>query len=254
MSLWRRLRGNKEFSTNGCRIYAIGDVHGCFPLLVRLLQEIERDQKERQPKETHVVLLGDYIDRGPQSREVCQLLHAMNHSHYFHCLRGNHEQTMLDVLGGDRMALRFWLKYGGEETLLSWGIEAWLIERAYSSESAQIELIQAFRRAVPPSFITWLGSLPSHHVHGNYLFVHAGIRPHARLDEQVDDDLLWIREPFLSSTARHPWRVVHGHSVTSEVDIRHNRIGVDTGAFRSGVLSAVGIEEDVNWVLQACAP
>lgn len=253
MSLWGRVRKAKRQSTNGCRIYAIGDVHGCFSLLVELLQMIERDQKARSPIETHVVLLGDYIDRGPQSRDVCQLLHAMNTSAYFHCLRGNHEQTMLDVLNGNRMALRFWLKYGGEETLMSWGIDPMLIERAYNGESGQIQLIKAFQRVVPPSFIKWLRALPAHHVHGDYLFVHAGVRPFFRLDDQVEDDLLWIREPFLSSTVKHPWRVVHGHSESEEVELLHNRIGIDTAAYRTGVLTAVGIEDDDVWTIQTSA-
>lgn len=250
MSLWGRIRRNKKFSTDGCRIYAIGDVHGCFPLLVQLLQMIERDQKQRVPIETHVVLLGDYIDRGPQSRDVCELLHAMHSSSYFHCLKGNHEQTMLDVLDGNRMALRFWLKYGGEETLISWGIEPGMIERAYRGETGQRQLIEVFQQRVPADFVSWLRKLSPHYVHGDYLFVHAGVRPNLRLEEQTVDDLLWIREPFLSSRIRHPWRVVHGHSESDQVQALPNRIGIDTGAYRSGVLTAVGIEDDYHWTIQ----
>lgn len=253
MSLLGRLRRKARYSTDNCRIYAIGDVHGCFPLLVSLLQMIERDQRARAPLETHVVLLGDYIDRGPQSRDVCELLQAMEGSAYFHCLKGNHEETMLQVLKGNRMALRFWLKYGGEETLLSWGVDQGLIERAYGSEGNQWQLIEAFQAAVSPTIVKWMTALPSLHRHGDYLFAHAGIRPRFRLDEQTDEDLLWIREPFLSSKARHPWRVVHGHSQSETAQILHNRIGIDTGAYRSGMLTAIGIEDDEAWPIEAKA-
>lgn len=251
MSLWNRFRRKVRYSTNECRIYAIGDVHGCFPLLVSLLQKIEEDQRQRAPMETHVVLLGDYIDRGPQSREVCELLHAMRDSAYFHCLMGNHEETMLNVLDGNRMALRFWLKYGGEETLLSWGLEPDLIARAYLSESGQWQLIEAFRERVSPDLVGWMRGLRSHHQHGGYLFVHAGVRPKCRLEEQSEEDMRWIREPFLSSTAWHPWRVVHGHSQSESAEILHNRIGIDTGAYRTGMLTAIGIEDDDAWEIVA---
>lgn len=251
MSLLGRLRRRARYSTDNCRIYAIGDVHGCFPLLVRLLQMIEQDQRSRSPLETHVVLLGDYVDRGPQSRDVCELLQAMEGSAYFHCLKGNHEETMLRVLDGNRMSLRFWLKYGGEETLLSWGIDSRLIERAYGSEGSQWQLIEAFQAAVPDSIVRWMRGLPVFHRHGDYLFTHAGVRPRLKLEEQSDEDLLWIREPFLSSKARHPWRVVHGHSQSDTAEILPNRIGIDTGAYRSGVLTAIGIEDDDAWPIEA---
>jgi len=250
MSLWHRLRQDKSRTTNGCRIYAIGDVHGCFSLLVQLLQQIERDQSDRPAMETHVVMLGDYIDRGPQSRDVCELLQAMAPSPYFHCLRGNHEQVMLDVLDGNAMALQHWLQFGGVEALLSWGIAPELIEQAQHDLDSEAWLIEAFRQAVAPEMIAWMRGLPSLHLHGDYLFVHAGIRPKKPLDEQHDDDLLWIREPFLSSSARHPWCVVHGHSQSEQIDIQNYRIGIDTGAYRTGVLSAIGIEEDQHWTIQ----
>ncbi|MFO1261223.1 MAG: metallophosphoesterase family protein [Sphingomonadaceae bacterium] len=251
MSLWERLRRRVRYSTADCRIYAIGDVHGCFPLLVKLLQLIEIDQREREPMETHVVLLGDYIDRGPQSRDVCELLYAMRDSAYFHCLMGNHEETMLKVLDGNRMALRFWLQYGGEETLLSWGVERDLVERAPLSEGGQWQVIEAFRERVSPALTEWMRNLRSHHRHGDYLFAHAGVRPRLKLEEQSEEDMRWIREPFLSSNAKHPWRVVHGHSQTDSAEILHNRIGIDTGAYRTGMLTAIGIEDDDAWPIVA---
>ncbi|MGD9810029.1 MAG: metallophosphoesterase family protein [Sphingobium sp.] len=250
MELWNRPKRNQARSTGGRRIYAIGDVHGCFDLLVRLLQLIELDQINRPPAETHLVMLGDYVDRGPFSRDVCELLYAMRDSDYFHCLRGNHEQAMLDVLDGSPTALRFWLQYGGEETLRSWNIDPELVEHACADPDRAAYLVSVFRDAVPDWLTDWLARLPSHIQFDDYLFVHAGVRPKVALDEQSIDDLLWIREPFLSSRARHPWRVVHGHSEGEDVQIKGNRIGIDTGAYRTGILSAVGIEDGAHWIIQ----
>ena len=250
MSLWDRFRAQKPRSTNGCRIYAIGDVHGRFDLLVSLLKQVERDQGCRPPMETHVVMLGDYIDRGPQSRQVCELLQAMMSSPYFHALRGNHEQVMLEALDGSHIALRHWLRFGGIETLQSWGVEPALIEMAQNDSDAELKVIEHLRYMVSPALVDWLHGLPSFRQLGDYLFVHAGVRPRVALDEQCDDDLLWIREPFLSSKARNPWCVVHGHSQSDVVDISHHRIGIDTGAYRTGILTAIGIEDDRHWTIQ----
>lgn len=253
MGLFSRIEANVARSTNSCRLYAIGDVHGRFDLLAQLFRMIELDQLGRSPLETHVVLLGDYIDRGPDSRAVCELLSSMEDITTFHCLRGNHEQTMLDVLDGSQMAHRFWMKFGGEETLRSWGIDAELIAAANVSEQSEPALIEALRCAVPDRIVAWLRSLPSHYLHGDYLFVHAGVRPRLPLDAQADEDLLWIREPFISSKVKHPWLVVHGHSEADEIELRANRIGVDTGAYRTGILSAVGIESGTHWTIQTPA-
>ncbi len=253
MALLRHLIRAPARSTNGCRLYAIGDVHGCFDQLVRLLQLIESDQALRKPAETHVILLGDYIDRGPQSRDVCELLYAMRDSTYFHCLRGNHEQTMLDVLEGSRMALQFWLKYGGGETLLSWGVDPEWIEAAHGSERMRAELIGMMQEMVPEALVDWMRGLPTHYLHGDYLFVHAGVRPRVPLAAQKEEDMLWIRQPFLSSRARHPWRVVHGHSEGEDVQISPYRIGIDTAAYRTGVLTAIGLEDNDHWLIQTIA-
>jgi len=250
MSLWDRFRAPKMRSTNGCRIYAIGDVHGRFDLLVNLLKQIERDQDCRPQMETHVVMLGDYIDRGPQSRQVCELLQAVATSPYFHALRGNHEQVMLDVLEGSHMALRQWIRFGGIETLLNWGIDTELVNMVQENPDAEKSIIESLRDLTAPSFVDWLRALPSFRLIGDYLFVHAGVRPAVALEEQSDDDLLWIREPFLSSKRRHPWRVVHGHSQSDRVDAFRDRIGIDTGAYRTGILTAIGIEDDRYWTIQ----
>ncbi|MCB2015859.1 MAG: metallophosphoesterase family protein [Sphingobium sp.] len=251
MPIWDRFFSSKPWSTDGCRIYAIGDVHGCFTQLTGLLRQIERDQAGREPLETHIVMLGDYVDRGPRSRDVCELLQAIGPSAYFHCLRGNHEQTMLDVLDGSEFALRHWLGFGGRETLLSWGVEEALVDMVAAGPGHEAELIEAFRGAVAIEIVDWMQGLPSYRRQGDYLFVHAGVQPKVALENQVDDDLLWIREPFLSSKAKHPWRVVHGHSQSEDIDIFHHRIGIDTGAYRTGTLTAIGLEDDRHWVIQS---
>jgi len=250
MSLLDRLFPPKTRSTNGRRIYAIGDVHGRYDLLVRLLRHIEQDQKGRPIVETHVVMLGDYIDRGSQSREVCELMQAMAPSPFFHCLRGNHEQVMLDVLDGGCIALHHWMNFGGAETLQSWGVSQKLIDTMQSDPTADVNVIEAFRSQVSPAIESWLRELPSYRLLGDYLFVHAGVRPKVALEKQSDSDLLWIREPFLSSKVRYPWCVIHGHSQSDQADVHHHRIGIDTGAYRTGVLTAIGIEEEEYWIIQ----
>ncbi|MBB6125141.1 metallophosphoesterase family protein [Sphingobium subterraneum] len=250
MTPWGHFRRKRTFNSEDVRLYAIGDVHGCFDLLVHLLQRIEADQAARTPVETRIVLLGDYIDRGPQSRDVCELLFSMAGSKRVCCLKGNHEETMLDVLAGQAEALRFWLQYGGAETLRSWGISNGLIEHARLSEQGEQRLMAAFRSAVPIHLINWMRYLPTRYAVGDYLFVHAGIRPGVRLERQNERDLMWIREPFLRSRARHPAMIVHGHSEQDDPQDRPNRIGIDTAAYRSGVLTAVGIENNARWFIQ----
>lgn len=247
--LWSR-RPESPPDTAGLRLYAIGDVHGRFDLLTELLRRIERDASVRPAAETRLVMLGDYIDRGPQSREVCELLHALSLEGRAICLRGNHDQTLLDVLDGDHEALRFWLDYGGDATLRSWGVPEDAIEQGCRNVAEAERLAAALRDRMAPGIIDWLRGLPACHVQGSYLFVHAGIRPGVPLDRQEEADLLWIRQPFLTSEARHPWKVVHGHSVTDGVDHRPNRIGIDTGAYRTGVLTALGLERDGCWTLR----
>jgi len=178
----------------------------------------------------------------------------MRHSSRFHCLRGNHEQALVDIIRGDRSSLRFWLDYGGVETVASWGIDPTLAEEAGKSEGAADRLIAELARTIPGDMLEWMASSPSHVCLGDYMFVHAGIRPRRAIDRQSEADLLWIREPFLSSRARHPYMVVHGHSEIAEPEARSNRIGIDTGAYRTGILTAVGIEDDETWFLQTGRP
>lgn len=244
---WLSLLQRRPLSTAGTRIYAIGDIHGCYSPLIKLLQKIEIDQRFRSERPTSLVLLGDYVDRGPRSRDVCELLYSMRDLDAVHCLKGNHEQTMLDVLRGDERALQFWLRYGGEATLLNWGITESLITDVHHGREDVQTLLAAFAESVSPEIQSWLADLPTHVCLEDYLFVHAGVRPRVPLEQQSSEDLLWIREPFLSSRAKHPKMVVHGHTETRKPQVRANRIGIDTGAYRTGRLTAVGLEDGEYW-------
>lgn len=234
---------------DGTRIYAIGDIHGCFNLLAELFQRIERDSLERGRARTKIIILGDMVDRGPQSAEVCRLLYGLRDYEGVVCLKGNHEKAMTDTLAGDLNALRFWLEYGGAWTLLSWGVDKRLIDEAYRGERWQLALLEAFRAAIPGEIAEWIANLPTHHREGDYFFVHAGIRPGVPLAQQSEEDMLWIREPFLGSWRRHEAVIVHGHTETETVSLSGTRIGVDTGAYRTGALTALGLEDNEQWTL-----
>lgn len=227
------------------RIYAIGDVHGRSDLLDQLLALIEDDDSARVPAERHLVFLGDLVDRGPDSRKaVSRALELLRERPNVRLLMGNHEEIMLAAAEGDTDALRAWLRVGGRATLESYGLPGDVIDTATATE-----LVDLLRAHVPESHIAGIRGLESMVRLGDYIFVHAGIRPRIRLDAQASRDLRWIREPFLSHRGPHGFMVVHGHTVTSEVDENDNRIGIDTGAYVSGRLTAIGIEDDRRWFL-----
>lgn len=251
MKAWRFFRPARTFSTEGMRIYAIGDVHGCFDALVNLFALIEQDNAMRTPVETHIIMLGDYIDRGPDSARVCDLLYSMREYAHFHCLRGNHEQTLLDAAAGNVTALDRWMKYGGGEALKSWGVSDDLIVHAQISERDGQALVMAIAESIPQHILEWMSALPVSRSIGDYMFVHAGVRPKVALDAQSDEDMIWIRDPFLRSNAYHGKKIVHGHSVVDEPQLLPNRIGIDTGAYRTGVLTSVGIEDGEQWIVQS---
>lgn len=221
------------------RLYAIGDIHGRLDLLEKLLKEIERDASGYLHEIT-LVFLGDYVDRGLQSKEVLDYLIQLKRQEKFKIvfLLGNHEQTMLDFMA-DVRASEHWLRYGGIETLNSYGVQI-------SSEDLHDESLERvrseLRRNLPAAHLEFLRGLRQSYELGDYYFAHAGIRPNIPLSAQVLDDLLWMREPFLSSNADFGRIVVHGHSVSEEPVVRSNRIGIDTGAFASGKLTALVLE------------
>jgi serine/threonine protein phosphatase 1 len=229
----------------GRRIYAIGDIHGRLDLLDQLLDHIAADDAARGAAQTGIIFLGDLVDRGPDSAGVVSRVRDLCKNRAdVRCLCGNHEEIFLGAYDGDTDLLRLLLRAGGYETLLSYGMDAGEIERATIGELAGMMV-----RDIPEPPVTFLRSLHDYIVEGDYLFVHAGIRPGLPLEQQKSRDLRWIRDPFLDYAANHGKFVVHGHTITERVDERVNRIGIDTGAYRTGRLTALGIEGGERWII-----
>ena len=229
----------------GERVYAVGDVHGRLDLFAALARAIDADDTERGAAQTTVVLLGDLVDRGPASADVLDAAMAWQRRRKVRILAGNHEEMFL--LSFYRpAAFRNFLRVGGRETILSYPVDPVAFKGADLDE-AQLMMCAA----VPQSHIDFLESLEDQIRIGDYLFVHAGIMPNLPLDEQRQEDLRWIREPFLTCPDDHGCVVVHGHTITEDAAFRHNRIGIDTGAFMSGRLTALGLEGNQRWLIEA---
>lgn len=229
----------------GQRVYAIGDVHGRFDLLVALVDRIRADNRARGAAEVHVVMLGDLVDRGAQSAQVIEFLRAQQGGFAeFHFVSGNHEEAMLASLATDADPdTTGWLDYGGYQTMASYGVDAEALDLHGPALAATL------RRGIPNTHIDFISGFVDRVLIGDYLFVHAGIRPGVALDRQTVEDMRWIREPFLEDARDHGVVVVHGHSIRPEPEFRANRIGIDTGAWRSGILTALGLESDQRWLL-----
>jgi serine/threonine protein phosphatase 1 len=233
----------------GRRAYVVGDVHGRLDLLDQLLEDIHAEIDREKPAKVMLLFLGDLIDRGPNSAQVVERLRTYRHRDVRPVfLLGNHEEVLLRILAGEVEYLPGWLRFGGAQCLESYGADPRLIGAA-SDESA----VSSIREAIPDQHVAFLRTFVDTCRFGDYLFVHAGIRPGIALDQQRQADLRWIREPFLSDDSEHGFVVVHGHTISPEVDERTNRIGIDTGAYRSGVLTALAIEGDRRWYLKTTA-
>ena len=219
------------------RIYAIGDIHGRLDLLERVIEAIRRDVVEHGPAAL-TVTVGDYIDRGPWSCDVLDRLVDNPFPTPFVPLKGNHEQMLEDFLA-NAAAGAIWARNGGLETLKSYGISIGGLLRGASFAEAAKHL----RAEFPARHLNFLKSLKPSLSHGNYFFCHAGVRPGVPLASQSEEDLLWIREPFLSCAESYGRIVVHGHTPTAEPEVRANRIGIDTGAFSSGRLTCVALAD-----------
>lgn len=233
----------------GYRAYVVGDIHGRLDLLDRLLGDIQREIAESPPRQTLLVFLGDLIDRGPNSAQVIERLRnyrADGIRTVF--LLGNHEEVLLRILDGDTSLIESWLRFGGAECLKSYAVDPRHV--ADLSDEAAIEEI---RHAIPATHQEFLRSFVDTCRFGDYLFVHAGIRPGVPIDRQLQSDLRWIREPFLFDETDHGCVVVHGHTISPMVEERANRIGIDTGAYRTGVLTALAIEDERRWYLSTNA-
>ncbi|HEY0148199.1 MAG TPA: metallophosphoesterase [Allosphingosinicella sp.] len=229
----------------GARAYAIGDIHGRLDLLDLLLAKVEADIASRPPKRNFIVFLGDLIDRGPESAGVVERLRTYQPEGARPIfLAGNHEEVLLRMLGGDASILPSWLKFGGAECAQSYGLQPDSLRLL--AEDAALQLLRA---KVPRAHADFLESFGDTFRFGDYLFVHAGIRPGVGIEQQDRYDLRWIRDPFLSDTKEHGVMVVHGHTIVPQVEERPNRIAIDTGAYHSGVLTALAIEDDQRWYL-----
>lgn len=229
----------------GRRIYAIGDIHGRLDLLEQLLVLIEQDDAARGRARTGLIFLGDLVDRGPDSAGVVERVRRLCAERPdTRCLSGNHEEIFLGAHEGNGELVRLLLRAGGFETLLSYGLGADEIEQANIAELAEM-----IERAVPADHVAFLRSLDDYLLEGDYLFVHAGIRPGVAVEQQSPRDLRWIRQPFLDFAGNHGKLVVHGHTITDDVVQRDNRIGIDTGAYRTGRLTALGLEGRDRWFL-----
>ena len=238
---WRTPEGARSAdtaATSDVVVYAVGDVHGRLDLLLQIENKIKADIRSRQPQQSILVMLGDYVDRGPSSSGVIERLtrrEPICNQEVF--LRGNHEQVLLDFLD-DPKILEAWSNFGGLETLYAYGLKPKL---PLSAETC-IQLQDDFRKALPPHHLDFLAATQLSFETPTHFFVHAGIDPRRKLSAQYPEDLLWIRSTFLNSNRKFEKIVVHGHTPESAPQIRKNRIGVDTGAFATGRLTCAAIE------------
>ncbi len=234
----------------GMRIYAVGDIHGRLDLLERLLDLIERDGAGRGKAHTVIVFLGDYVDRGRNSKGVAsRLIGGLPADVTPVFLKGNHEDLLLSFLDRPGFGLN-WLHNGGDMALLSYGVEVEAIQNAYwNGQTGLIEAAASFRALLPDDHLSFYRSLKLCHRAGGYFFTHAGVKPGVALDRQKASDLIWIREEFLSYPHDFGAVVVHGHTPVRAPEDLPNRIGIDTLAFHTGKLTAVGLEGPRRWFL-----
>lgn len=231
---------------SGQRVYAVGDIHGRADLLDRLLALIEEHAKQHPSSEKTLVFLGDYVDRGKDSKGVIGRLRALNWPGWkFVFLRGNHDQAVLDFLV-DAKFYRAWRPFGAGETLSSYDVIPPRFDREAEFEKAR----QDFTEKLPPEHIEFLQNLELFYTQGDYYFCHAGVRPGIPLDEQVAQDLLWIRDDFLYHRKPFEKMVVHGHTPAPKPTKTPHRIGVDTGAHATHCLTAVALEGKHHTFLQ----
>jgi len=230
----------------GQRVYAVGDIHGRLDLFEALIAAIEEDDAAARQARTTVILLGDLIDRGPDSAGVIARARHWRRQREVRILGGNHEEMFL--LGmEDRDVLRHFLRFGGRETLLSYGVQPSLRDSPKELKALQVLM----KERIPPEDIAFIRGFEEMIEIGGYAFVHAGILPDVPLEDQSAKDLRWIREPFLSHAGHHSHVIVHGHTISRRAELRENRIGIDTGAFVSGRLTALVLEGAERGLIEA---
>lgn len=231
----------------GERVYAIGDIHGRADLLAIMLRKIADDEAIRPGADTTVIFLGDLIDRGPDSAQVLNMVLELSRQRKVRAVAGNHEEMLLASLESDQVLRRF-LVHGGKETIVSYLRDI----DAYNRFSIA-ELRESLPDIIPAEHLAFLRGLEDLVCIGPYVFVHAGIRPGVKIEAQLPRDTRWIRDAFLSCTDDFGCIVVHGHTISDKIALRSNRIGIDTGAYLHGKLSAIAIEGHSQWFLEACA-
>jgi len=235
-SLFARREKEPAAIPGGRRVYAIGDIHGRLDLLQKLWALIERDRANTDLRIT-VVFVGDYVDRGRDSKGVIDFLLKIKEQGDVVCLRGNHDQAVLDFIA-DAKFYRTWKPFGAPETLVSYGVMPPRFDDEAEFEKAREE----FLANCPASHIEFLEGLPYCYELGGYFFVHAGARPGIPLKDQEPEDMLWIREDFLFSRADFEKVVVYGHTPVEQAGRRGHRLSIDTGAYATGHLSAAVLE------------
>ena len=246
--MWRflRPRAKRRWPSlpEGLRIYAIGDVHGRVDLLDATFARIDANLARSSPHRAVHVLLGDYIDRGPASRDVIDRLVERSRLHRMICLKGNHESYLVEFLHNPSV-LGDWRHFGGLETLRSYGLDP-----STNPDSAEeLRLARTLATALPAEHKSLLNKLGASFTCCDFFFAHAGVKPGVPLAQQSEHDLLWIRDDFLLSEQDFGKVVVHGHTPVLEPDIRPNRINIDTGAYATGRLTCLMIEKDAMFVL-----
>lgn len=236
----------------GAVVYAVGDIHGRADLLRELHEAIEIDAAERAARRPVLVYLGDYVSRAQQGRLVIDMLLGAGPPGFERVrLMGNHEDLVLRFLDGDLSAGMQWLEHGGDALLQEYGIDA--CAAGLDNPSVLAPLRDLFQALIPRKHHAFFRSLPTRHQEGDYGFVHAGVVPGVPFARQAAQDVISVRTPFLESTVDHGLVIVHGHSITQAPEMRPNRIGIDTGAYRSGVLTCLVLEGSERRFLQTGA-
>lgn len=242
------IKKKKPAVPDGRRVYAIGDVHGCKSLLEDLLLQIKEDNINRGPADTDIIFLGDLIDRGPESAGVLDLAIALKKANdNVHFLMGNHEEVYLDAVTERKpKVMRFFLRIGGTETLLSYDI----LKSDFVNMDIE-ELCDYIPQLIPQEHIDFIESFDEHITIGDYMFVHAGVKPGIPLDEQEPKHLRWIRDDFIDHKGSLGKIIIFGHTIFDEVREKNTHIGIDTGAYKNGILTAIGLEGEERWYLQS---
>lgn len=249
--IWRKRQEPGLFlgqtrTPDGMRIYAVGDIHGRSDCLDAMIAMIDADCHSEQPVSCRIVFLGDYTDRGPDSRGVIERLVRLSARPEVVCLKGNHDEWLEMFLLRAEIGDRF-LHWGGFETLASYGVDV-------SEGRSNAELSRDLVENMPAAHRRFFSRLRHRHVEGDYFFCHAGVRPGVALDEQDPHDLMWIRAEFHAHEASWGKVIVHGHTPREQVEICRNRINVDTAAFETGTLSCVVLEDNRWRILQTELP